>query len=112
MVTPRWLPRRRSGASMARGEQRPTVSETTRPEPERGPKLLLECLDDDADGAEIVAALRERYEITALGSGSRRFEVLIDDAVYPDEAVVRLASVLDEIDPDWVKHIRWPKVQE
>ncbi len=26
---------------------------------------------------------------------------LVDDAVYPDEAVVRLASIMDEIDADW-----------
>ena len=81
-----------------------------RPEPERGPRLLLECLDS-AEGAQILAALTERYEITALGEESRRFQVTVDDAVYPDEAVVRLASVLDELDREWQQHLGWPKVQ-
>ena len=61
--------------------------------------------------AEILAALSERYEIRALSEESCTFQVTVDDALYPDEAVVRLASVLDKIDRDWQKHLGWPKAQ-
>jgi hypothetical protein len=37
---------------------------------------------------------------------------VIDDARFPDEAVVRLASSLDEIDPNWQERFAWPKVMD
>lgn len=109
---PRWPRIRRNARHRPNAAEQPKgETSTEHPAPERGPRVLLECLNDEAGGAEILAVIGRRYEITALGNESRQFEVLIDDAVFPDEAVVRLASVLDEIDHDWVRHIRWPKVQ-
>lgn len=77
-------------------------------EPERGPTILLERLDPPR-GAEIIAALGERYEVTDSQTGV--IEVLVDDAVYPDEAVVRLASIMDGIDSDWQWLISWPRAK-
>ncbi len=109
---PRWPRIRRNARHHPNAAKQPKgETSTERPPAERGPRVLLECLDGEAEGTEILAVLGKRYEVTALGNESRQFEVLIDDAVFPDEAVVRLASVLDEIDHDWVRHIRWPKVQ-
>ena len=78
-------------------------------EPERGPTIVLERLDPPR-GGEIIAALRKRYEVT--DPDGRGVEVLVGDAVYPDEAVVRLASIMDEIDPDWQWLISWPKAKQ
>ena len=110
-MTPRWH-RLRSRRSSAKAAGQPADAlRAERPEPERGPRLLIECRDSDAEGAEILAALIERYEIEALSEEGRTFRVTVDDALYPDEAVVRLASVLDEIDRDWQQHLGWPKAQ-
>ena len=122
---PRWPRIRRNARHHPNAAEQPKgETSTERPPPERGPRVLLECLNGEAEGTEILAVLGKRYEVTALGNESRQFGVLFDydgtlvplaphpsDAVFPDEAVVRLASVLDEIDHDWVRHIRWPKVQ-
>ncbi len=77
-------------------------------EPERGPTILLERLDPPR-GGEIIAALAERYEVTDRDGGI--VEVLVDNAVYSDEAVVRLASIMDEIDADWQWQISWPRAK-
>lgn len=111
-MTPRRLHRRsRRRASATKLERAAALTDAERPTPERGPQLLLERIKGDAQGTEILAALGEHYEISALGEDRRLLQVVVDDAVFPDEAVVRLASVLDGIDQDWVLHIRWPKVQ-
>lgn len=78
-------------------------------EPERGPTIVLERLDPPR-GGEIIAALGKRYAISDPDGGV--VEVLVGDAVYPDEAVVRLASIMDEIDPDWQWLISWPKAKQ
>lgn len=78
-------------------------------EPERGPTIVLERLDPPR-GGEIIAALGKRYAISDPDGGV--VEVLVDDAVYPDEAVVRLASIMDEIDPDWQRLISWPRAKQ
>lgn len=98
----RWR-RRRSGAAPGPSD----AAERFR-EPKRGPTILLERLDPPR-GGEIIAALGERYEVTDPETGV--VEVLVDDAVYPDEAVVRLASIMDEIDADWQWLISWPKAK-
>ena len=54
-----------------------------------------------------VARFRERYQVTDSEAGV--IEVVVDDAVYPDEAVVRLASIMDGIDSDWQWLISWPR---
>lgn len=111
-MTPRWLRRRSETQSLpAKIEPQQSPANGGRPEPERGPKILLERLDGGGDVTEIIAALGERYEVSAFGESGRQFQVVVDNAVFPDEAVVRLASVLDGIDQDWVRHLRWPKVQ-
>ncbi|MEZ5077152.1 MAG: hypothetical protein R2725_06905 [Solirubrobacterales bacterium] len=70
---------------------------------------MLERLDPQR-GGEIIAALGKRYAITDPDGGV--VEVVVDDAVYPDEAVVRLASLMDEIDGDWQSRISWPKAKQ
>lgn len=80
------------------------------PAPEREPRVRLESRDDEAQRAEILTALGERYEITTLADGST-FVVIVDDAVFADEAVVKVASALDAINPDWEAHLCWPKVE-
>ncbi|MBN9621927.1 MAG: hypothetical protein J0H06_03080 [Actinobacteria bacterium] len=44
-----------------------------------------------------------------LDGVGKRFRVVVDDAFESDEAVVRLASQLDEIDPEWQRHLSWPR---
>jgi hypothetical protein len=111
-LTPRWLRRRSETPSpAAKIEPQQSPADGGRPESERGPKLLLERLDEDGDGTEILAALGRRDEVSPTGESGREFQVIVDNAVFPDEAVVRLASVLDGIDEDWVRHLRWPKAQ-
>lgn len=78
-------------------------------EPERGPTIVLERLDPPR-GGEIIAALGKRYAISDPDGGV--VEVLVDDAVYPDEAVVRLASIMDEIDSDWQWLLSWPRAKQ
>lgn len=78
--------------------------------PERGLKVYLESRDDEAEAAKILIALGELYEVTGLGETST-CEVTVDDAVFADEAVVRVATALDTINPDWEQHLCWPKAQ-
>ncbi len=57
-------------------------------------------------------ALSKRYAVEALAEGDQLLRVDVDDARFPDEAVVRLASLLDELDGEWNEHFAWPKVTD
>ena len=95
-----------------RGGGRPAPGASDAPqrfrERERGPTILLERIDPPR-GDEIIEALASRYEVTDPDGGA--VEVVVDDAVYPDEAVVRLASLMDAIDADWQWLISWPRAK-
>jgi hypothetical protein len=77
--------------------------------PFSGPAVVVERLDDDPESGAILAQLSDRYEVGDLDGGGGRFRVVVDDAYEGDEAVVRLASQLDEIDPDWQRRLSWPR---
>jgi hypothetical protein len=77
--------------------------------PLSGPVIVIECLDGDPRAQAIVAELCGRYEVGGLDRGGERFRVVVEDAFEPDEAVVRLASQLDEIDADWQRYLSWPR---
>lgn len=109
-MTHRWGRRLRRREPVTPDEA--SVAEATEgSQPERGPRVLLESSDGGRRSLEIVGALAKRYEITPFGEGGQCFEVTVDDAVFSDEAVVRLASVLDQIDRDWQLYVEWPKAQ-
>lgn len=97
----RWLRRRRGsggGAGAARG--RPSLI---------GYALLLRRSDTDQEGAEILSTLAKRYEVSLANEDGFEYRVVLDDAYDPDEAVVRLASVLDGIDQGWEDRFGWPE---
>jgi hypothetical protein len=100
-----WLRRRRPREPQRAPRPRPSLEVT----PFSGPAVVIERLDDGPDGRVILAELSDRYEVGDLGGTAERFRVVVDDAVESDEAVVRLASQLDEIDPDWQRHLSWPR---
>lgn len=72
--------------------------------------LYMQRRDGSQEGADVIDALSERYETESVGEAGHLLRVTVDDARFPDEAVVRLASVLDEIDRDWASRLSWPKV--
>lgn len=74
-----------------------------------GPAVVVERLDEDPQGRAIIAELSDRYVVGDLDGVGKRFRVVVDDAFESDEAVVRLASQLDEIDPEWQRHLSWPR---
>lgn len=98
-MSPRWLRHRRREKPSRPSEP----SSAAGPSPERGPHLVVERLDED--GTAILASLSNRYELEALDGGGCRFGVFVDEASFPHEAVVRMASQLDEIDPAWQLHL-------
>lgn len=71
--------------------------------------LLLRRSDTDQEGAEILSALAKRYEVSLANEDGLEYRVVLDDAYDPDEAVVRLASVLDGIDRGWEDRFGWPE---
>lgn len=73
------------------------------------PAVILVRLEDGPRGEEIIAALGDSYEVLDVGWNRQRFKVLVADTVFEDEAVVRVASRLDAIDPEWPRHLSWPK---
>jgi hypothetical protein len=73
-----------------------------------GCAVLLRRLDQGGEGEDLLGALESRYELRVLDLERLRFRVTVDEARFPDEAVVRLASELDEIDPGWQDHLAWP----
>jgi hypothetical protein len=96
-----WLRRRRASSRGAgAGHKRHSLI---------GHALLLRRSDTDQEGAEILSALAKRYEVSPANENCLQYRVVIDDAYDPDEAVVRLASVLDEIDRDWEDRFGWPE---
>lgn len=100
----RWRRRRsRTGEPPERVASPPEVGA-----PERGTKVYLESRDDEAEAAKILIALGELYEVAGLGETST-CEVTVDDALFADEAVVKVATALDAINRDWEEHLSWPK---
>jgi hypothetical protein len=97
-MTPGWLRRRRSS-------RRSVTAETSLV----GYALLLRRSDTDQEGAEILSTLEKRYELSPADEDGLQYRVVIDDAYDPDEAVVRLASVLDGIDGGWENRFGWPE---
>ncbi|MFN8215114.1 MAG: hypothetical protein U0R71_00820 [Solirubrobacterales bacterium] len=77
-----------------------------------GFQLLLAPLDDGPQAARILEALGERYEVSRDAADPLLTLVQVDDAWDPAQAVVRLASVLDEIDSAWQTRIAWPRVAQ
>ncbi|MBK5219498.1 MAG: hypothetical protein JJE35_06910 [Thermoleophilia bacterium] len=41
----------------------------------------------------------------------RRRSRAAEPPVFADEAVVKVATALDTINPDWEQHLCWPKAQ-
>ncbi|HEX3609982.1 MAG TPA: hypothetical protein VHU14_10010 [Solirubrobacterales bacterium] len=66
-------------------------------------------MDTDQEGAEILDALAKRYDVNSANENGLQYRVVIDDAYDPDEAVVRLASVLDKINRGWEDRFGWPE---
>jgi len=79
--------------------ERPTVD---------GCSVLLQRLDAQA-GSEVIEALAERYRVAVVDEEGLLYRVDIEDARFTDEAVVRLASSLDEIDASWESGFAWPR---
>ena len=96
-MSPRWF---------RRSHDRATASENDEPQSTRCP-VLLERQEATERGDKTIEALAERYSVESLEPGLQ-FQVMVEDARFPHEAVVRLASVLDEIDPDWPECFAWP----
>lgn len=100
-----WLRRRRPKEPQRARRSRLSLEVT----PFSDPAVVVERLDDGPQGRAILAELSDRYEVGDLEGAAERFRVVVDDASVSDEAVVRLASQLDEIDPDWQQHLSWPR---
>lgn len=89
-------------------DRRIAASDYKRPSVDGCP-VLLQRLDAEG-GSKVVEALAERYEVVGVeGEDELLYRVEVDDARFPDEAVVRLACLLDEIDPGWQSRFAWPK---
>ena len=88
-----------SGRSATSRSERPLLN---------GCSVLLQQIDPDQGPAQVIELLTERYETLALDQQGL-YRVTVDDARFPDEAVVRLASVLDELDSGWSESFAWPK---
>lgn len=103
-----WLRRRRVKAPEAVCRQKPEAESAPII---ADPTVLVERLDDDPKADAIITELGKCYEIIDLNSSGGSFKVVIDDAFEQDEAIVRLASALDDIDLDWQRHLSWPRSQ-
>lgn len=95
----RWFRRRRSKKRLSPLE-RPSLD---------GCAVFLRRLDQGREGADLLGVLAKRHQLLALDQERLRFRVTVDDARFPDEAVVQLACELDEIDSGWQDHLAWPK---
>jgi hypothetical protein len=73
--------------------------------------VLLQVLDQGPAAIAGLKALAQRYELAALDEDESLFRVAIADSRFPQEAVVKLASTLDEIDRDWQDYLGWPQVE-
>jgi hypothetical protein len=75
-----------------------------------GAELLLTRVDGRGSGAgEILEALAERYVVTTTEAAPEVARVVVAGIDDPDEAAVRLASILDDIDAGWEKRLTWPR---
>jgi hypothetical protein len=97
-MSPRWFRRSRDRA---------TASENDEPR-STGCAVLLERQEATERGDKTIEALVDRYSVETLDEARLQYRVMVDDARFPHEAVVRLATVLDEIDPDWPGCFSWP----
>ena len=97
-MSPRWFRRSRDSA---------TASENDEPQ-STGCPVLLERQEATERGDKMIEALAGRYSVETLDEARLQYRVMVDDARFPHEAVVRLASVLDRIDPDWAGCFAWP----
>jgi hypothetical protein len=77
-----------------------------------GCAVVLQQLDTAQGGDGVIEVLSERYEVEVLDEAQLLHRIVIDDARFPDEAVVRLASSLDEIDPNWQECFAWPQAMD
>ncbi|HKF81919.1 MAG TPA: hypothetical protein VKB23_03020 [Solirubrobacterales bacterium] len=78
------------------------------PQP-KGCLVELRLLEGDQDVGEVIEAIRERYDVQLVNQDGPVYRVNIDDARFPHEAVITLASRLDEIDMAWGERFAWPK---
>jgi hypothetical protein len=70
--------------------------------------VLLQLLSDGSEAEQIIKVIGDQYEVVRNGDV---VEVIVDDVRFPDEAVVRLALLLDDIEPDWQSVISWPRTK-
>lgn len=73
-----------------------------------GLRVLLQLLSDGSEAEQIIKVIGDQYEVVRNGDV---VEVIVDDVRFPDEAVVRLALLLDDIEPDWQSVISWPRTK-
>jgi len=74
-----------------------------------GCPVVLQRLDTAQPEDKVIEVLTKRYEVEALDQAQLQYRIVVDDARFADEAVVRLACLLDEIDPNWQENFVWPK---
>ena len=75
-----------------------------------GQSVFLESKSGDRKASEIAAALAERFETqTTEDTAGTTIHIFLASAVDPNEAVVKLACALDEIDPAWERTFSWPR---
>jgi hypothetical protein len=70
--------------------------------------VLLQLLSEGSEAEQIIKVIGDQYEVVRNGDV---VEVIVDDVRFPDEAVVRLALLLDDIEPDWQSVISWPRTK-
>jgi hypothetical protein len=99
-MSPGWLRRRLSS------RERSPASRSERIHVDGCP-VVLQRLDTAQREDRVIEVLTERYEVEALDQV--RYRIVVDDARFADEAVVRLACLLDEIDPNWQERFAWPE---
>jgi len=100
-MSPGWFSRRRSSGRRRRAAD---------PEPSLvGFTVLLRRSETDQRSADILSALARRYEVEVASEDGLQFHVLMTDVFDRAEAVVRLSSVLDELDMTWETLFQWPE---
>jgi hypothetical protein len=71
-------------------------------------RVRVEPLEARPEAEQIIRAIGDHYEVVRRGEVA---EVIVDDVRFPDEAVVRLALLMDDIEPDWQRVISWPSTK-
>ena len=74
----------------------------------RGLRVRLEPLEAGPEAEQIIKTIGDHYEVVR---SSKVAEVIVDDVRFPDESVVRLALLMDDIEPDWQRVISWPSTK-